>query len=84
MGEIVFGSMSSGLLKDDEWPKDFPRITEQDYDQWQREYVWDALQDQRFGQSFCRAFGIKDFIVYYERDWVRADAYIRRNYIARS
>lgn len=82
MGELVFGSMSSNLT-DHSGTAFLHQVPEDKYEQWQKEYVWDALQDQRFGQSFCNTFNIKDNIIYYERDWVRADAYIRRHYIAR-
>lgn len=82
MGELVFGSMSSNLTEDSGITF-LHHVPEDKYEQWQKEYVWDALQDQRFGQSFCNTFNIKDNIIYYERDWVRADAYIRRHYIAR-
>lgn len=82
MGESVFGAMSSNLTQNSGIT--FTRyVQENDYSQWQKEYVWDALQNQRFGQSFCNTFDIKDLILYHERDWVRADAYIRRNYITR-
>ena len=82
MGELVFGSMSSNLT-DHSGTTFLHHVPEDKYEQWQKEYVWDALQDQRFGQSFCNTFNIKDNIIYYERDWVRADAYIRRNYLER-
>lgn len=82
MGELVFGSMRSNLT-DHSGTTFLHHVPEDKYEQWQKEYVWDALQDQRFGQSFCNTFNIKDNIIYYERDWVRADAYIRRHYIAR-
>ncbi len=82
MGESVFGNMAYDLVTDHAG-QIVESVEENQYNQWQREFVWDALQNQRFGQSFCKAFDIKDAILYYERDWVRADAYIRRNYIAR-
>jgi hypothetical protein len=55
----------------------------QEYKQWQELYIWDAIQDQRYGQSFCNHFDITDHRLFYERDWVRCDVLIRREYIER-
>jgi hypothetical protein len=54
-----------------------------EYEQWQELYTWDAIQDQRYGQSFCNHFDITDHRLFYERDWVRCDVIIRREYIKR-
>jgi len=54
-----------------------------EYEQWQELYTWDAIQDQRYGQSFCNHFDITDHRLFYERDWVRCDQMIRREYIER-
>jgi hypothetical protein len=59
-------------------------ITADQYQQWQELYTWDAIQDQRYGQSFCNHFDITDYRLFYERDWVKCDKMIRREYIARS
>jgi hypothetical protein len=56
-------------------------ITLTDYEQWQELYTWDAIQDQRYGQSFCNYFDITDYRLFYERDWVRCDRIIRKDYI---
>lgn len=55
-----------------------------DYESWKKLYTFDALQDQRYGQSFCNHFGIQDHRIYYDRDWQRCDALIRREWIDRS
>jgi hypothetical protein len=60
-------------------------VTEAEYDQWKRDYVWLALHGQRYGQSFCNTFGITDNHLYYAPggvDW--CDQYIRKHYIDRS
>ena len=54
-----------------------------DYESWQKLYTFDALQDQRYGQSFCNHFGIQDHRIYYDQDWQRCDALIRREWIER-
>jgi len=58
-------------------------VSLEEYEQWQELYIWDAIQDQRYGQSFCNHFDITDHRLYYERDWVRCDQLIRREYIER-
>ena len=54
-----------------------------DYESWQKLYTFDALQDLRYGQSFCNHFDIQDHRIFYERDWVRCDTMIRREWIER-
>jgi hypothetical protein len=58
-------------------------VSLEEYTQWQELYTWDAIQDQRYGQSFCNHFNITDHRLFYERDWVRCDQMIRREYIER-
>lgn len=64
--------------------KQIESITLEQYQRWKEQYVWDAIQDQRYGQSFCNHFDITDHRLFYERDWVRCDAMIRREYIERN
>jgi len=60
-----------------------PAITQKDYDQWRRDYVWEALHGIRYGQSFCNHFGITDNHLYYAPgDIVWCDRYIRKTYLA--
>jgi hypothetical protein len=58
-------------------------VSLEEYEQWQELYTWDAIQNQRYGQSFCNHFDITDNRLFYERDWVRCDQMIRREYIER-
>ncbi len=57
------------------------RVTAEQYRQWAAGFVFEAMRDQRYGQSFCNRFKIHDNILFYERDLARADAYIRHNYV---
>ena len=60
-------------------------ITQEDYEQWQRDYIWEALHGIRYGQSFCNHFGITDNHLYYNTggtEW--ANDYIRKTYLART
>ena len=54
-----------------------------DYENWQKQYTWDALQNIRYGQSFCNQYNITDSRLYYSRDWVFCDRLIRKEYITR-
>lgn len=58
------------------------KITQTEYQQWQNEYLFDALKNQRYGQSFCNRFDITDNILFYERDANWADNYIKQNYLS--
>ena len=58
-------------------------INHGDYDQWKRDYIWEALHGIRYGQSFCNHFGITDNHLYYAPgDIAWCDKYIRKNYLA--
>ena len=63
------------------YPKDNQPVARADYKQWQQEFVFDALQGLRYGQSFCNRFDITDNILFYERDPEWADLYIRDCYL---
>ena len=56
-------------------------ISPEQYRQWAAGFVFEALRDQRYGQSFCRRFGIQDNILYYTSTVADADRYIRENYV---
>jgi hypothetical protein len=66
---------------------DQPRklISQDDFELWQKDVIWDALHGIRYGQSFCNRFGITDNLLYYTT-WPpeQLDDYIRKHYVARS
>jgi hypothetical protein len=57
-------------------------ITEEDFELWQKDVIWDCLHGLRYGQSFCNRFSISDNLLYYST-WPQdqMDSYIKRNYI---
>ena len=59
-------------------------IPQEEFEQWQQDFTFEALQGQRYGQSFCNRFGITDNLLYYTQ-WPteQQDDYIRRYYIAK-
>lgn len=58
-------------------------ITQAEFEQWQLAFTFEALQGQRYGQSFCNHFGISDNLLYYTQ-WPtdQVDDYIQRYYLA--
>jgi hypothetical protein len=81
MGNAVFANMVGELTRESYYPQIEISLTE--YEDWQKQYTWDALQDMRYGQSFCNQFNIHDSRLYYTRDWVSCDILIRKEYITR-
>ncbi len=53
------------------------------YADWKKLYTFDGLTGQRYGQSFCNHFDIRDNRIFYERDWVRCDNLIRKEWLSR-
>jgi hypothetical protein len=80
MGDTVFANMVGELTRESR-PSISISLTE--YERWQKQYTWDALQSMRYGQSFCNQFDIHDSRLYYTRDWVSCDMLIRKEYITR-
>ena len=68
-------------LMQDRRPDNQVRVSQEDYEQWARGFVFEGLRDLRYGQSFCRRFGIQDNILFYSSDVEEADRYIQKNYV---
>lgn len=77
---MVMTHMVQELLDSTE-PRNNDRVTQEQYQQWARGFVFEGLRDLRYGQSFCNRFGITDNILYYEREYAVADTYIRKHYV---
>lgn len=56
-------------------------LTPESFARWDREFIFLALQGQRYGQAFCNHFGITDNILFYEGRNDRALDYIRKRYV---
>ena len=78
----MFESMVTNLMDTQNYSEPHS-ITMDDYLSWQKEYTFDALQDLRYGQSFCNKFNVQDNRIFYERDWIRSDVFIRSEWIER-
>jgi hypothetical protein len=57
-------------------------ISQEQYDIWKKDAVFDGLRGLRYGQSFCNSFGLTDNILFFTMNHVEADEYIRKLYIA--
>jgi len=68
-------------LMQDRRPDYQVQVSQEDYEQWARGFVFEGLRDQRYGQSFCNRFGIRDNILFYTSTVEEADRYIQENYL---
>ena len=80
MGNSVFASMTQSLKQDNAVVKLYT-VDAEEYQAWRHGYLFDALQNLRYGQSFCNAFDITDNVLFYEKDRDWADDYIRKHYV---
>lgn len=79
-GQAVFEQLVEFIGQD---PQARTLLAEEDYLQWKKDYIWEALHGIRYGQSFCNRFGITDNNLYYAPgDIAWCDKYIRKNYLA--
>ena len=62
---------------------EYIRVTDQQYEDWKRQFTADALLGQRYGQSFCNRFGITDNLLFFTKDIKWCERYIKDRYIAR-
>jgi len=59
-----------------------PKFTKQQYNDWKRHYVLDALKGYRLGQSFCEYFGISNASpLYHFKSNSFCEQWISDNYI---
>lgn len=55
-------------------------ITDEQYQEWKRHYLFEAVKGRQYGQSFCEYFEIVDYILMFSNS-TEADTYIKRTYI---
>lgn len=57
-------------------------VTQEQYSEWKRHYVFDALKGHRLGQSFCEYFGISNASpLYHFKSNSFCEQWIHDNYI---
>ena len=59
------------------------QVSEQQYEDWKKQFTADALLGLRYGQSFCNFFGITDNLLFFTREIDWCDTYIKDHYIER-
>jgi hypothetical protein len=69
------------IMKTHQSTEPIKTVTQEQYQQWAREFTFDGLKDLRYGQSFCNYFGITDNILFYSRTPTEADRYIQKVYV---
>lgn len=79
MGNRVFTAMTADLSR--HFIDEPHSVSAEEYQVWRHGYLFDALQNLRYGQSFCNAFDISDNVLYYETDTDWADNYIQNYYV---
>ena len=61
------------------------KISEADFEHWQKLYTWDALKGIKYGESFCQHFEIYDAVLQlFVRHTDDIEQYIREFYVDRS
>jgi hypothetical protein len=83
MDATTFGNMATNLIRPvSEDRRHF--VSQDQYYEWRRLSVFDALKGLRYGQSFCNTFDVTDNLLFYARDWAEADCRIRTLYLEKS
>ena len=62
-------------------PEHPTKISQTDYEQWARGFLFEGLRNQRYGQSFCNKFGIQDNLLFFAGSVEEADSYILKYYL---
>lgn len=84
MNNLVFASMVKDIIQEDSAITFRFPISSRQFARWRKLYTWDALTSQRYGQSFCNHFRIRDMRLYYERNAETCDRIIKNEYLDRS
>ena len=59
------------------------KISESDFEHWQKLYTWDAIKGVEYGASFCQYFEIYDAVLQLiHKDTGDMEKYIRESYVA--
>lgn len=59
-----------------------PSITQNQYEQFKYQYVFDALRGLRYGEAFCNHFNIPNGTpLYYFQDFKLCEEWITNNYL---
>ena len=74
----AFAAMAGELINGPPSARPLPYISQQQYDRFCYEYLFDAIRGLTFGQAFCKKFSIHDVLLIHTiRDEQEAKRYIR-------
>ena len=73
--------MSSILRELADKPKLKYKLSQYNFQQWERQFTFDGMRNLRYGQSFCDYFNFTDNILYYDTLQQRARDYILKHYV---
>lgn len=62
-------------------PSTIAQISRKDFESWDRENLFDQIKGVRYGHSFSNNFGIKDYILEFEKDESLCRNYIIKTYV---
>ena len=77
---MVMEQMVNELLQDRRG-SEHRTVSREEYLEWKRGFVFEAMRNLSYGQSFCRHFNIHDNILYFAGTMADADEYIKKNYV---
>lgn len=65
----VFGHMVNELSSDAFRDEEFQGITQEQFDEFLKEYVFEKIKGKKLGESFAEKFNVKDRVLYiFSRD----------------
>ena len=57
------------------------KISNEQYKQWKHHYLFDAIRNVGYGTSFCKYFGITDYILEFSKKEQECHSYILKTYV---
>lgn len=80
----IFHHIVQEIIHNNAPPVLHKQIPKDDFYLWKRQFTFDAMRGQRYGQSFCNHFNIRDFRLFYDGNPESCDKIIWQEYIQES
>jgi hypothetical protein len=78
----MFAQMVKAHLESDHAERTVKKITQEQYQEWEKNYCFEGLQNLTPGQSFCSTFKIVDHILFFNAiDSAGVVKYIKDTYL---
>lgn len=81
--KMTFKNIINALIDEQSVENNHGVISQEDYDKFCREYVFDALKGKSFGAAFCAKFNVVDFLLLrdqpddWAKDYIKNCGYVR-------